>query len=191
MTNGQTWQKKWISNRLGKHRTVFFLFFFLQLLNEIFAELFHLSHAFNPAQYNAIKLIVEHFCQLPNLAHQPPESILFRRKRVTFWFCFHPTSGRFQEVGGQPAYRDPEKPDQSGPAQGMSVALFFFLDRMSVIEKFYQKHFRCVLISPHLFFFLPFINILAQAVTEVLVKCKMSPKIETTRDLLAQLKHRL
>lgn len=153
MTNGQTWQKKWISNRLGKHRTVFFLFIFLQLLNEIFAELFHLSHAFNPAQYNAIKLIVEHFCQLPNLAHQPPESILFRRKRVTFWFCFHPTSGRFQEVGGQPAYRDPEKPDQSGPAQGMSVALFFFLDRMSVIEKFYQKHFRCVLISPHLFFF--------------------------------------
>lgn len=110
---------------------------------------------------------------------------------MTFWFCFHPTSGRFQEVGGQPAYRDPEKPDQSGPAQGMSVALFFFLDRMSVIEKFYQKHFRCVLISPHLFFFLPFINILAQAVTEVLVKCKMSPKIETTRDLLAQLKHRL
>lgn len=54
---------------------------------------------------------------------------------MTFWFCFHPTSGRFQEVGGQPTYRDPEKPDQSGPAQGMSVALFYFLDQMSIIEK--------------------------------------------------------
>ena len=71
---------------------------------------------------------------------------------MTFCFCFHPTSGRFQEVGGQPAHGDPEKPDQSGPAQGMSVALFCFLVGMTIIEKNETKIiFHCVLmISPHL-----------------------------------------